>query len=1301
MSKVRVKDVVEMWLTYIEGKNRKSNTLRGYKVNVNNHIIPSIGDIKIQKLTSYQINDMISEMQKEELSATTIRYVATNLQQILKFAVNRQILWKSPYIDIDLPPLIPYQCKPYSVEELRKLLQASINTEFEYIVRIAAETGVRIGELLALKWSDVDFKNNTITIHGTVVYTNVFQVSDTGKVTAIGSGQAQLVAVAGENTISEVKKSITITVKDIGDWYDRNKSEYIIENAEQLYELSVLTYRKQDFYGKTVTISDTAKEIDLSVFPEWLPIGTGWSFEGTFDGNNVPIVGMHTDNDVKDAALFAETCWATIKNVVISEADINASGSAAGVVAKAHCTFIYNCRVDGTITSLDFGGGICASAYWTTVMNCENRACVDSWIAGGITATSQYDSVISNCINYGEIDAKLSCGITYAATSSGRYFVGAASSDTEIPQPEKNAIINCVNVGKAKRGIVTYIRGSEISNCYYLDSASASGYREFNYYESGTGYSYGMPQIYSFSDDLVAENGMSVISSLNAYVYYANQDRDAVSLYTWKIDNNLPAFTFGTETEQPAFWLSDCEDNFIYTGDEFKAEVLSNIDNPSVSWQSSDPSIASVSSDGTVTGISCGSAVITAVCPEGRINLSYHIEVIDGQWYQNTEDNYCITSAQELYEFSKLINLGVDNFEGKYVYLKKDIDLSAFKNWEPIGYANAELHFAGTFDGKNNKISHLNFSARPCPSGLFGTIDSGAIIENLILDDVNIAAFQCFCNGVLCARMNEGSIVRNCVTGKGVIKTCTKLTASEDNSVGGVSGLVGRNDGGLIENCVNNASCISTGVSAKAAGICAHGYGNINNCVNNGFISGFKDISGIIAKLYIKIKFGNPELIYCHPIISNCTNNGEIQTTGVSAAGINAFNSGKVVNCLNNGTISNSGSARNAVCSGINNASYSYKNIDYCMDNVVNEGSVIDGTFNYAIGRIAQDKTFRMYYLDSSSSEAALFTEEAAAEELYPYASDRMLGNGQALVDVLNANVDEHNEKETDVKYLPWCIDSDNHLRIGDECQHERIDYVFKYSDCESAGERRLQCLGCGKPFSDTETVSATGHTVPDEYTWVRESTCSEKGYKYKHCLVCGKVLSKFTVELPLLPHTESEEYYIWRQPTCSKPGSKYKRCTVCDKLLSNTFVEVPTLPHTESEEYYVFREPTCFIEGIRAKKCLVCGGKISDTATDIPKVPHQSDEGVITDYPTCVNTGTKVYRCKVCNVVMKTETLEMTDHNRGPDGKCTVCGIELANDCTCNCHKSGFIGFIWKIQRFFYKLFRINQTCTCGKEHY
>ena len=43
----------------------------------------------------------------------------------------------------------------------------------------------------------------------------------------------------------------------------------------------------------------------------------------------------------------------------------------------------------------------------------------------------------------------------------------------------------------------------------------------------------------------------------------------------------------------------------------------------------------------------------------------------------------------------------------------------------------------------------------------------------------------------------------------------------------------------------------------------------------------------------------------------------------------------------------------------------------------------------------------------------------------------------------------------------------------------------------------------------------------------------------------------------------------------------------------------------------------------------------------------------------------------------------------------------EPAKDCDCNCHKGGFMGFIWKIQRFFSKLFGINKTCDCGIKHY
>lgn len=165
-----VSDVATYWLRYLENKDIKYNTLRGYKVNVNNHIIPSIGNIYIQKLTSYNINDMIVDLKKKGLEATTIRYVLRNLNQIIKFSINRMWLYKSPMEEIDIPTSTNFQSKPYSFNELKCLIDVSKGTDFEYIIRIEAETGLRIGELLALTWSDIDFVNNTISINKTIVY---------------------------------------------------------------------------------------------------------------------------------------------------------------------------------------------------------------------------------------------------------------------------------------------------------------------------------------------------------------------------------------------------------------------------------------------------------------------------------------------------------------------------------------------------------------------------------------------------------------------------------------------------------------------------------------------------------------------------------------------------------------------------------------------------------------------------------------------------------------------------------------------------------------------------------------------------------------------------------------------------------------------------------------------------------------------------------------------------------------------------------------------------------------------------
>ncbi|MBQ7118393.1 MAG: leucine-rich repeat domain-containing protein [Clostridia bacterium] len=82
----------------------------------------------------------------------------------------------------------------------------------------------------------------------------------------------------------------------------------------------------------------------------------------------------------------------------------------------------------------------------------------------------------------------------------------------------------------------------------------------------------------------------------------------------------------------------------------------------------------------------------------------------------------------------------------------------------------------------------------------------------------------------------------------------------------------------------------------------------------------------------------------------------------------------------------------------------------------------------------------------------------------------------------------------------------------------------------------------------------------------------------------------------------------------------------------------------------------------------------------------------------TCTENGYTVYTCKCTDTY--TETIPTTGHDY-QNAVCTKCGDSKADDCSHLCHKSGFMGFIWKIINFFSKLFKINPVCECGVAHY
>ena len=161
-------------------------------------------------------------------------------------------------------------------------------------------------------------------------------------------------------------------------------------------------------------------------------------------------------------------------------------------------------------------------------------------------------------------------------------------------------------------------------------------------------------------------------------------------------------------------------------------------------------------------------------------------------------------------------------------------------------------------------------------------------------------------------------------------------------------------------------------------------------------------------------------------------------------------------------------------------------------------------------------------------------------------------------------------------------------------------------------------------------------------------------------------------------------------EPTCTETGSITYTC-YCGESYTET---IEANGHTDSE-WIVDSDSTCSAEGSKHIECTVCEATIK-TET-IAKLPHDYNS-VITE-ATCENGGYTTFTC-VCGDTYTGDKTPAKGHSYA-EGVCTTCGDSKVDNCSCNCHKGGISGLIWKILRFFYKLFKINPVCGCGLKHY
>ena len=181
LSCATVSGFLNYWLDTYCKQNLAPNTIRGYRVNVEKHIIPYIGNIPLIKLTPKNIQDLYTRLISSGLSGTSARYVHNNLHKAFSYAVKLQALPRNPTDLVEPPKITRHEAATLTPEEVLRLLTACGSSDLGTPVLLAVALGLRRGEALALRWDDVDLDNRVAVIRHSALCERLdsFQISDT------------------------------------------------------------------------------------------------------------------------------------------------------------------------------------------------------------------------------------------------------------------------------------------------------------------------------------------------------------------------------------------------------------------------------------------------------------------------------------------------------------------------------------------------------------------------------------------------------------------------------------------------------------------------------------------------------------------------------------------------------------------------------------------------------------------------------------------------------------------------------------------------------------------------------------------------------------------------------------------------------------------------------------------------------------------------------------------------------------------------------------------------------------------
>jgi integrase len=163
-SKLTVTEWFEKWLDIYVKQLKKKATYDQYKTLYEQHIKPVIGHRKLSGVKPLDIQTVIAKMNDKKKASKTMKHVKSIMNIAFSKAFDDKYISSNPVVRIEIPVKQAKTRKVLTIEDLIKLYKAMEHSRWIWSIRFLLVTGLRRGEMLALKWTDIDMINKRLTV---------------------------------------------------------------------------------------------------------------------------------------------------------------------------------------------------------------------------------------------------------------------------------------------------------------------------------------------------------------------------------------------------------------------------------------------------------------------------------------------------------------------------------------------------------------------------------------------------------------------------------------------------------------------------------------------------------------------------------------------------------------------------------------------------------------------------------------------------------------------------------------------------------------------------------------------------------------------------------------------------------------------------------------------------------------------------------------------------------------------------------------------------------------------------------